>query len=103
MTTFYANNWSEFRIEKRDKYPKGKHFIALVFGTRTEYSGYSDRSGGSDSYSVPNVDVYAFTKRNELDLFVGEIARTSTPFVFFEVTGIGKATVKVDIETEIGE
>lgn len=95
MAEFISSNWSEYKVTKKDKYPKGKHYIVLVFGSRVAYNGYDN--GSTESCA----DVYALTERSHLDLFVSEIARTSTQFVFYEVTSLGKATVKVDIDTEV--
>lgn len=104
MSTFNTYNWSKHKVSKRDQIPSGPHYQALVFGTRSEWTPpYDARDGSGSSYSVENVDVYVFTKRDEFELFVSEAAKSSVSFVFYAVNGLGKATVKVEVDAALPE
>lgn len=100
---FNTYHWVTFKVTKRDQVPSIPHFQALVFGNRRECSpSYGPPDPPGDTYyDVPNVDVYAFKKREELDLFVSEIARSEEQFVFYAVPALGQATVKVEVGVEI--
>lgn len=99
MGKWNSYNWHEFEVTKLDKYPKDHHYIVLVF---TSYSEYQEGwHGERGSYSdVPCTKVYAFTKKDHMELMVTELTKSETKFVFYEVAKLGKVTVTVDVETE---
>jgi hypothetical protein len=103
MSSFNTYHWHEFKVSKREQVPAEPHYQALVFGTRSEwsppYDRHDDPSGSSSS--VPNVDLYVFKQRKDLELFVDEAARTGASFVFYHVGSLGKATVHVEVKTEV--
>lgn len=94
-------DWLKYKAKKRDDIPSEPHFQVLVFKTRTEWSPGWGKDDRGDSSSVPHVDVYVFKKREDLDIFVSIAARTTTPFVFYHVGSLGKATVKVEVDTQV--
>mgnify|MGYP001597965699 CR=1 FL=1 len=96
-------NWTKHRVEKREQIPTGPHFQALVFGTQSVYTPAYDERDRASSHDVPKIDLYVFTKREELDVFVSEAAKSTTSFVFFAVPGLGKATVKVEVDAALPE
>ena len=97
---FNSYNWRQFELQKRENVPNGPHFVALVLGTRTECSPAYDKNDTDSYYSVPEVKHYVFTKREDLTLFVDEISRTDTKFVFYSVKELGKARVEVKVSIE---
>jgi len=98
---FNTYHWHEFRVTERSKIPSGPHFQVLVFGQRTEYVPAYDIHDSPSSTSVPIVDVYVFKDRKQLEMMVDEAARTGASFVFYYVNSLGRATVKVDVDTEV--
>ena len=98
-------HWHSHQARERNDIPNTPHYQALVFGSRNEWSPPYDRhddQAGTTS-STPQVDVYVFKTREELNLFVTEASKTSTSFVFFAVPALGKAQVKVTVGVETSE
>lgn len=98
---FSTYRWLSFELKKRDKMPVGPHFQVLLFTQRNEYSPPYDRHDSGTSYAVDEVRVFVFTKKSDLEMFVDDAARFGANFVFYHVNSLGKATVKVDVETEV--
>lgn len=100
---FNSYHWNEFKVTKREGIPSTPHFQVLLFGQRSEYMPAYDIHDSPSSTSVPTVDVYVFKDRKQLEMFVDEAARTGTSFVFYHINSLGKATVRVDVDTEVDE
>lgn len=88
MREFNHYRWTEFKVEKPEHVPKEPHFQAVVFGVRAESDSY-----GTGYYNVPDVKLYVFKDRSDLDLFIKDVTITSTSFLFYHVASLGKASI----------
>jgi hypothetical protein len=103
MTKWDSYNWRDFKVEKREQIPTTPHFQALIFTQRSEWTPPYDHhdSPGGTSYNVSDVHVYAFKKKEELELFVTEVTKSGASFVFFAVSALGKSSVKVEVAMDV--
>lgn len=93
--------WLKFKVTKRTQIPFAPHYQAMVFTIRSEWTPGYDRDDSGSSSTVPHIETYVFEARADLDSFVSDAATTNTDFVFFHVSAPGKATVKVDVATNL--
>lgn len=97
LPKFNQYDWHTYRLDKRDQFPTIPHFQALVFGTRSESIAPYDKGDSWSSTSVPEVIVYVFHERKDLDLFVAQAAKSDLSFVFYAVPEAGKFSIKVEV------
>ena len=103
MKSFDDHAWRTNKVTNRDDLPKGPHYQALVFNTRIEWTpsyGPPDPRNPT-SETVPNVDVYVFEERTDLEKFIDQISRSDSSFVFYAVNALGKTTVTVKVDYEL--
>lgn len=77
-----------------------------MFNTRYEnepWYGPPDPKPSGRGRAVPNVDVYVFSEKKELELFVRERAHSKEKFVVYHVSSLGRATVTINVDTEIDD
>ena len=96
MNKFRAYDWKEYHVLGKSNIPAGAHYQALVFSDHQESDGY----GGSNT--VSHTDVFAFAKKEHLDIFVKYAAVNNVEFVFYHVNSLGRTeiSVKVDVNVE---
>lgn len=87
-------------VRNKNDIPKVKHFQAIVFGTNTiTEPGYGPPDPPGDiQIDVPSTDVYAFTEQSELESFIEKATRENASFVFYSVSSLGNASVKVMLD-----
>jgi hypothetical protein len=95
MDDYNYHDWSEFMVEKPEKAPKGPHFGAVLFGTRSEADSYS----GNSYYDVPTTTYFAFPTREVLEAWIIRALKSKKKFFFFEVKKLGEAEISVKVDT----
>lgn len=95
------HNWSKFMVQKPEEQPKGEHYAAVLFDTRSEYSPPWDKHDTGSSYSVPQTIYFAFLKKEDLEMWVGEASKSNKKFFFFHVTKLGEANLQVKVNTDL--
>jgi hypothetical protein len=103
MEDYNYHDWSKFMVRKPEEKPKGPHFAAVMFDTRTEYTpAYDEKDYGSSS-SVPEIQYFAFPDKETLGAWLLRAKKDNKSFFFFEVKKLGEMTLKVavDVETDV--
>jgi len=95
------HTWSKYMVREPKDMPKGSHYAAVLFGTRTEWTPAYDRHDSDSSCSVPEITYFAFYSLEELETWVAEAAQDKKQFFFYHVPKLGEATIKVSVHTEL--
>lgn len=101
MDDYDSHDWADFMVREAKDKPKGPHFAAVLFETRSEWTpGYSASDGGSSS-TVPSIVYFAFPDKETLGEWLLRASKESKRFFFFEVTKLGQAQLKVDLDLKM--
>lgn len=96
MDDYNYHDWTKFMVSKENETPKGPHFAAVLFGTRSEADSYS----GNSYYSVPEITYFAFPTKEVLEAWLISAIKDKKKFFFFEVKKLGEAEVAVKVTTD---
>lgn len=99
MADFNTAKWQKHRLAGLDGMPEGPHFQAIVFGHHQVMNPrYDERDGrgGPPSHTDACTNVFVFQRLSDLEAFVTDASRTTTPFAFFHVPVRGKIQTQID-------
>jgi len=98
MDDYNYHDWSQFMVRQPKDKPKGPHFAAVLFDSRTEYTPPYDRDDTGSSCEVPVINYFAFPDQATLKEWVLRAAKDKKQFFFFEVKKVGQAELKIDVD-----
>jgi hypothetical protein len=102
MDDYNYHDWTQFMVDRPEKKPKGPHFAAVLFDTRTEWMPAYDSHDSDSSSTVPDIHYFAFPDKETLGEWVLRAARDKKNFFFFEVRQLGNAQLQVSVDLGLG-
>lgn len=101
MDDYNYHDWATFMVRNPAEKPKGPHFAAVLFGTRSEWVPAYDERDSPRSTSVPETTYFAFPDKETLYEWILRASKEKKQFFFFEVKKLGEAQLILNMDVEV--
>lgn len=92
------HTWTKNMVREEKDKPKGPHFAAVMFDTRSEWTPGYDAGEAVSSSTCSVIHYFAFTIKNDLETWIAEATQAKKQFFFFRVAKVGEAEIRIHVD-----